>query len=63
MLYRRSPSMSGTSLRIAIARLNGSTNRHSAITGGSIWPAKCQYTPRLTTTDRTPEMHRLAATG
>ena len=34
MLYRRSPSMSGTSLRTAIAKLNGSTNRHSAHTGG-----------------------------
>ena len=40
--YRRSPSMSGTSLSTAIAKLNGSTNRHSAHTGGAMSPAKCQ---------------------
>ena len=55
---RRSPSASGTSLRIAIANENGITNSVSAHTGpGTDQPpspsdcVKCSATPRLTTSD------------
>src|SRR4051794_26720829 len=55
--------MSGTSLRIAIANENGATNSVSAHTGPAMEPAKCAYTARFTTTERTPEMHSDASAG
>ena len=67
---RRSPSASGTSLRIAIANENGTTNSVSAHTGsGTDQPpspsdcVKCSATPRFTTSDRTAVMLSEASAG
>jgi hypothetical protein len=56
-------------LRIAIARLNGSTNTVSAHTAGGTAAAppsaaeKCAATPRFTIAERTPETHSDAIAG